>query len=214
MNVLWQRWLLLLLLQAALGGLGGWIAGWPCALAAVLLASWLWLLAGAAVLLVIGLVVALVIANGSSKQDTVVAPLPPMPEPSPTAAPVVPTTTPRTPTRTPTTTPSPTTPTSPGVPPGPPTTTESGAAETVVYSVSGEGRAISITYVDSGGVLQMESNVVLPWSKQVTLTPPASTAASVTVLNVGRDVTCTVTVDGAQVRQRTGSGLTICAAAG
>ena len=175
---------------------------------------WLWLLAGAAVLLVIGLVVALVIANGSSKQDTVVAPLPPMPEPSSTAAPMAPTTTPRTPTRTPTTTLSPTTPTSPGVAPNPPTTTESGAAESVVYSVTGEGRAISITYVDSGGVLQMEFNVVLPWSKQVTLTPPASTAASVTVLNVGRDVTCTVTVDGAQVRQRTGSGLTICAAAG
>ena len=172
---------------------------------------WLWLLAGAAVLLVIGLVVALVIANGSSKQDTVVAPLPPMPEPSSTAPPVVPTTTPRTPTRIPSTTLSPSTPTSPGVPP---TTTESGAAETVVYSVSGEGRAISITYVDSGGVLQMEFNVVLPWSKEVTLTPPASNAASVTVLNVGRDVTCTVTVDGAQVRQRTGSGLTICAAAG
>ena len=84
----------------------------------------------------------------------------------------------------------------------------------MVYSVTGEGRAISITYVDSGGVLQMEFNVVLPWSKEVTLAPPASNAASVTVLNVGRDVTCTVTVDGAQVRQRTGSGLTICAAAG
>ena len=45
MNVLWQRWLLLLLAQAVLGALGAWLAGWPAALAAVLLGSWLWLLA-------------------------------------------------------------------------------------------------------------------------------------------------------------------------
>jgi Mycobacterium membrane protein len=164
---------------------------------------WLWALAGAAVLLVIGLVVALVIANGTSQQESAVTPLPPMPLPSSSA----PTTT-RIPPRTTTTVP-----TVPA-PPGATTTTESGAEQTVVYSVTGQGRAISITYVDSGGILQMEFNVVLPWTKQVTLSPPASTAASVTVLNVGNDVTCTVTVDGSAVRERTGSGLTICAAAG
>jgi hypothetical protein len=83
-----------------------------------------------------------------------------------------------------------------------------------MYTVDGEGRAISITYVDSGGVLQMEFNVVLPWSKVVSLTSPASSAASVTVLNVGREVTCTVAVDGTEVRERTGTGLTICASIG
>ena len=43
MGVLWQRWLLLLLAQAAAGSLGGWLAGWPGALVAVLVGSWLWL---------------------------------------------------------------------------------------------------------------------------------------------------------------------------
>ncbi len=166
---------------------------------------WLWFLAGAAVLLVVGLVVALVIANGASKQDSAVTSLPTMPQPTGSA----PTTTTRTPPRTATSVPP-----VPSVPTESPTTTESGPTQTVVYSVTGEGRAISITYVDSGGILQMEFNVVLPWTKEVTLSPPASTAASVTILNVGRDVTCTVTVDGQSVRERTGSGLTICAAAG
>jgi hypothetical protein len=168
---------------------------------------WLWIVAGLAVLLVVGLVIALVIANGSSKQDTVVAPLPPLPEPSSTAAP----STTRTPTTTATTAPRSTA----VVPPSTaPSTTESGATETVDYTVSGQGRAISITYVDAGGVLQTEFNVVLPWSREVSLTSPASAAASVTVLNVGREVTCSISVDGTQVRQRSGAGLTICASAG
>ena len=66
---------------------------------------WLWVLAGGAVTLVVGLVIALVIANGSTRDDTAVAPLPPMPEPS-TTVPL--------PTTTRTTAPTPTTTTSPG----------------------------------------------------------------------------------------------------
>lgn len=169
---------------------------------------WLWIVAGLAVLLVVGLVIALVIANGSSKDDTVVAPLPPMPEPSASSAPT--TTTTRAPSTTRSTSPR----TTAAIPPTTTDTTEPGVPETVVYTVSGEGRAISITYVDAGGVLQMEFNVVLPWTRQVSLSAPASNAASVTVLNVGREVTCSVSVDGAQVRERTGTGLTICASVG
>jgi hypothetical protein len=160
------------------------------------------------VLLVVGLVIALVIANGSSKDDTVVAPLPPMPEPSASSAPT--TTTTRTPSTTRSTSPR----TTAAIPPTTTDTTDPGTPETVVYTVSGVGRAISITYVDAGGVLQMEFNVVLPWTRQVSLSAPASNAASVTVLNVGREVTCSVSVDGAQVRERTGTGLTICASVG
>ena len=37
-----------------------------------------------------------------------------------------------------------------------------GETETVDYNVDGTGRAISITYVDTGGVLQTEFNVMLP----------------------------------------------------
>ncbi len=155
-------------------------------------------------LLVVGLVIALVIVNGS-KQDTVVAP-PPMPEPSTT-------TTTRTPSTTTTLRPLP-----PVVPvPTPSTTPPSesaapGTTESVVYEVFGTGRAINITYVDTGSLLQTEFNVVLPWSKQVELPSPAEDSASLTIINVGRTVTCTVTVNGVQVQSNTGNGLTICTA--
>lgn len=100
--------------------------------------------------------------------------------------------------------------------PGAPVPAPSGPTvpETVVYSVTGEGRAINITYVDTDGVMQTEFNVALPWSKEVTLDSPAKDSASVAVVNVGRDVTCSVTVNGAQVRQRSGRGLTICSGIG
>jgi hypothetical protein len=164
---------------------------------------WLWVVATVAVLLVVGLVIALVVAN-SSKQETVVAP-PPMPEPS--------TTTTRTP---PTTTP--TLRPLPPIVPVPTTTPPSesatpGATQTVVYEVSGNGRAINITYVDTGSLLQTEFNVVLPWRKEVELPSPAEDSASLTIVNVGREVTCAVTIDGVQVEANTGNGLTICTAA-
>ena len=158
-------------------------------------------------LTVIGLVIALVIVN-SSKQDTVVAPLPSLTEPTSTRP-------------TPTTTPRPTIPVFPlpTLPSTPPTTSPTGpsvpgATETVVYDVSGDGRAINITYVDNGGVLQTEFNVMLPWSKEVELAQPAKDSASVSIINVGREVSCSITVNGVQVQQRTGAGLTICTAAG
>ena len=162
---------------------------------------WLWVVAAMAVLLVVGLVIALVVAN-SSKQDSVVAP-PPMPEP----------TTPTT-TRTPTTT---SLRPLPPIVPVPTTTPPSesvapGATETVVYEVNGDGRAINITYVDTGSVLQTEFNVVLPWRKEVELPSPADDSASLTIINVGREVTCSVTIAGVQVEANTGNGLTICTA--
>ena len=85
-----------------------------------------------------------------------------------------------------------------------------GAMQTVIYSVSGEGRAISVMYLDAGDLIQTEFNVTLPWSKQVSLSTTAPHPASVTVVNIGHNVTCSVTVAGVQVRQRTGQGLLIC----
>ena len=93
-------------------------------------------------------------------------------------------------------------------------TTSPTGTDTVVYNVDGDGRAINITYVDTGGIMQTEFNVMLPWSKEVSLSSPARGSASVAVVNVGRDVTCSVSVNGVQVRQRTGRGLTICTGAG
>lgn len=161
--------------------------------------SWLWLLSGSAVLLVVGLVIALVLANGSARKSTTVSPVSPLPTPPGATAP----------TRT-----HPTVPSSPSPTTTPPPTesTSPGTEETVIYSVTGGGRAISIAYLDTGGVLQTEFNVVLPWNKQVSLTPSEAKAATVTVVNIGEQVTCSVTVDGTQLRQRTGTILTVCAA--
>jgi hypothetical protein len=163
---------------------------------------WLWIVAAVAVLTVIGLVIALVIVN-SSRQQTVVAPVPSMPEPS-TSMPA------------PTTTRVPTIPVVPlpSSPTTPPTTgtTTPGQTQTVVYDVTGDGRAINITYVDTGGLLQTEFNVMLPWSKQVQLAAPAKNSASISIINVGPEVNCSITIDGVSVQQNTGSGLTICTA--
>ena len=109
----------------------------------------------------------------------------------------------------PTTTPT----TTPGVIP-PTTTTDPNDTHTVVYSVAGEGRAISILYLDSGGVLQTEFNVMLPWSKEVQLAGAANSSASVSIVNVGRELTCSITIDGTQTQQNTGTGLTLCTALG
>ncbi len=164
---------------------------------------WLWVVAAVAVLLVVGLVIALVVVN-SSKQDTVVAP-PPMPEPSSTTS--------RTPTPTTSLRPLPPivpVPTQSTTPPSESATP--GATESVVYEVTGTGRAINITYVDTGSLLQTEFNVVLPWRKEVELPSPAEDSASLTIINVGRQVSCSVTVNGVQVQSNTGNGLTICTA--
>jgi hypothetical protein len=167
---------------------------------------WLWIVAAVAVLAVVGLVIALVIVN-SSKQDTVVAPLPSLREPSFTTP--TPTTTSRIPTIP--VLPLPTLPTRhPTPPPGGSVTP--GAIDSVIYNVNGDGRAINITYVDNGGVLQTEFNVMLPWSKQVELAQPAKNSASISIINVGREVSCSVTINGMMVEQRTGAGLTICSA--
>lgn len=166
---------------------------------------WLWIAAAAAVLVVAGLVLALVIVSNSTRQSTVVAP--PTPPTAPPSVRLTPAPIPL-----PTLFPQPTG--EPGLPPGPGPGTANQVPETVVYTVTGEGRAINITYVDTDGVMQTEFNVALPWKKEVILAAPARTSASVAVVNVGRDVTCSVTVDGAQVRQRTGRGLTICSGVG
>jgi Mycobacterium membrane protein len=162
---------------------------------------WLWVAACVAVLLVVGLVIALILATNATKTQTAVPPLPAMPSSS-----AVPTPSNKAPPRAPSRVPSPT-----AAPPIVPSeTTSPGAMQTVVYSVTGEGRAISIMYIDADGVIQTAFNVPLPWSKEVNLAQSAAHPPSVTIVNIGHNVTCSVTVDGVQMRQRVGQGLTIC----
>jgi Mycobacterium membrane protein len=169
---------------------------------------WLWIGAGTAVLLVAALVIALILATDAIKTQTAVPPLPAMPEPSsntPTTSthasrlplpPVIPAPEPPSESETPT------------------ATTGPAAMQDVVYNVTGEGRAISIMYIDTGDVIQTEFNVALPWSKEVSLSKSAVHPANVTIVNIGHDVTCSVTVAGVQVSQRVGVGITMCDARG
>lgn len=162
---------------------------------------WLWIVAAAAVLLVVALVIALVLVNDAIKTQTAVPPLPAMPETTPTMpSPSPRTSSPRIPVP---------------VPPsaGTPTPTEStgpAAMQDIVYSVAGDGRAISIMYIDTGDVIQTEFNVALPWTKEVSLSKSAVHPANVTIVNIGHNVTCSVTINGTQMSKRVGVGLTIC----
>jgi hypothetical protein len=158
---------------------------------------WLWVAAAGAVVLVTALLIALVIANGTARKQTAVPALPSTPS-SPRPIPVVP----HSPSHS-ARAPEPAT-TEPSQPADPST------MQTVVYNVSGDGRAISITYVDNDGMMQTEFNVGLPWSKEVSLPESGSRAPNVTIVNIGHDVTCSVTVDGVEINQRSGAGLTIC----
>lgn len=169
--------------------------------------AWLWVLAALALILVVGLILSLLIDN-SSQEPMTAEPQTPLPSEAQTTATSRPPTTTRStrPRTTPSTTPSRTA--------LPPDSTSPGATHTVVYTVAGEGRAISILYLDTGGILQTEFNVLLPWSKQVELTGQANLQASVSIVNVGREISCAINIDGVQTQQRTGTGLTLCNALG
>ena len=170
-------------------------------------AKWLLPLAGGVLILALCLVIALVVVN-SSEQQTLVAPPPlPVPTQDPLSSSATVTTT---------TTPESSEPSEAVSPPAAatPPDSESGDTEAVLYSVIGYGRAVSITYVDTGGVLQTEFNVPLPWTKEVQLNRPAARSASVSVVNAGRGIACAISVDGTQIQQREGAGLTVCRQAG
>ena len=140
---------------------------------------WLWAAAGFAVAVVIGLVVWVVfVATNPSRQETSI---PAMPQSS---------TTPRTPPRTTTTTPE-----LPSILPIPlptltlpnPTTSPntSGETEPVTYEVSGQGRAINITYVDTRRRDADRVQRAAAVEQGSELAQPAKDSASVTVINVG-----------------------------
>ena len=135
---------------------------------------WLWIAAAAAVLLVTGLVIALVIANGTARRQTAVPALPETPSsqnPAPKASP------------------------SPSASAPQPATTEPSQPA-------------------DASSMQTEFNVGLPWTKEVSLPESGSKTPNVTIVNIGHDVTCSVTVDGVEINQRSGVGLTICNGSG
>jgi hypothetical protein len=167
---------------------------------------WLWGLAGFAVAAVIALIAWLVFVVASPAKDKSVA------APSSTLTPTT-----RAPTRTPSSSPGrPPLPTGlPTFPPLPtPPTNSSGETESVSYDVTGDGIALSISFNGTGGMMQNDFGVELPWHKEVDLPKPAKGSASIIVTNAGKDVTCTISVGGRKIVERKGSVLTVCSPIG
>ena len=173
----------------------------------------LWVAAGFALALVLAMVVWLIYVNiNPSRQQTSI---PAMPQSTPTRTPNPTTTRQPVPPIFPFPLPTQLFPTVPSTAPGTPgTPSNPGETEPVAYDVTGTGRAINITYIDTGGVMQTEFNVQLPWHKDVNLPKPAKDAASVTVINTGRNITCKISIAGVEVQENTGALLTVCRPAG
>jgi hypothetical protein len=165
---------------------------------------WLWAAAGFALAVVLAMVVWLIFVNiNPSRQQTAIPAIPSTPTRTPTPTMTRPSIPPIFPFPLPNL-PLPTVPSTTAAPSNP------GETEPVAYDVTGTGRAINITYIDTGGVMQTEFNVQLPWHKDVNLLKPAKDAASVTVINAGRNVTCKISIAGVEVQENTGALLTVC----
>jgi hypothetical protein len=172
---------------------------------------WLWGLAGFAVAAVVGLVAYLVFVVASpSKEKSVAAPssltpttrAPARPPSLPPGMPSLPPGMPSLPTGIPSLPPIPI--------PGPPGGNTSGETEPVSYDVDGEGMALTISYNDTGGMMQSEFGVELPWHKDVDLPKPAKESASIIVTNSGKNITCSISVGGKKVVERKSALLTVC----
>lgn len=89
----------------------------------------------------------------------------------------------------------------------------SGTTHTVVYAVTGTGRASAIAYYTVSGGQSGQSTLTdraLPWSKTVTVRGTLTTASSVLTV-IGQhagsgSISCTITLDGKVVAKQTGEG--------
>jgi len=83
----------------------------------------------------------------------------------------------------------------------------SSSTATVVYEVTGSGRASSVTYnSDGGGSIAQEASVKLPWRKEISVDRGFS-ITTVSAQNAGSgSITCRIIVDGEVVKENTSSG--------
>ncbi|MGH8903766.1 MAG: MmpS family transport accessory protein [Egibacteraceae bacterium] len=81
---------------------------------------------------------------------------------------------------------------------------------TVVYEVTGSGKANVITYsADESGGMAQETGVALPWRKEVTMKTGFGriAVAHISAQNAeGDTITCRITVDGQVVRELSSQG--------
>ena len=94
------------------------------------------------------------------------------------------------------------------------------ANHTIVYSVTGHGRATSLFYAtlqerDGQNAEALLANVKLPWSKTITVSGPVGVSGVGATLGAhGGSVTCTITQDGRQSTTNTASGASASAICG
>ncbi len=82
-------------------------------------------------------------------------------------------------------------------------------AKTVRYEVSGSGQGVILTYsLDGTGAQAQESNVDLPWSKEIQLGEDefSSPYVDATLSESGGEVTCRILVDGKEDVTSTSKG--------
>lgn len=83
----------------------------------------------------------------------------------------------------------------------------SSSAATVVYEITGSGRASNVTYnSDGGGSIAQEAGVKLPWRKEISV-DRGFAITTVSAQNAGSgQITCRILVDGEVVKENTSSG--------
>lgn len=82
-----------------------------------------------------------------------------------------------------------------------------GAQHTVVYTISGTGKEVDITYSERSGGTSRVDNATLPWTKTVTTTGFSILTLSATNgFDSPGDLACKITVDGKVVDESSATG--------
>jgi hypothetical protein len=91
------------------------------------------------------------------------------------------------------------------------TTGDGSGSHTIRYEVSGTG-SVKVTWTDTDGTPHAEPGSSLPWSKDQTLTGDgmALLVSAINTENVDSNLTCTIFVDGKQVKTQSGSTFVLC----
>lgn len=79
---------------------------------------------------------------------------------------------------------------------------------TVVYEVTGSGKALSITYTTDGMTsMEQQQNAALPFSKEISMPAEAFQVFSVSAQNSGSGtISCKITVDGKVLKEASSNG--------
>ncbi|MER5390629.1 MmpS family transport accessory protein [Saccharopolyspora sp. NPDC002686] len=89
-----------------------------------------------------------------------------------------------------------------------PADNSSAQPRTVVYEVTGSGKALNITYTTDGMTsVEQQQDAALPFTKEISLPPEAFQMFSVSAQNAGNGtISCKITVDGKVLKEASSNG--------